>query len=60
VNGETYTFGVKNNTFYYVAVVAVSNDGANLAEQYVGKEITATAYSREDANGEWVEGFTTV
>ncbi|MDE7161361.1 MAG: InlB B-repeat-containing protein, partial [Anaeroplasmataceae bacterium] len=25
VNGETYTFGVKNNTFYYVAVVAVSN-----------------------------------
>lgn len=42
INGASYEFGVKDNTLYVVCVVAVSNDGAALTNQYVGKTITAT------------------
>ena len=42
IDGAQYEFGVKDNTLYVVCVVAVSNDGAALADQFVGKTITAT------------------
>ena len=42
VNGANYEFGVKNNVLYVVCVLAVSNDGAALADQYKGTELTAT------------------
>ncbi|MDE6656643.1 MAG: hypothetical protein K2J85_06610 [Anaeroplasmataceae bacterium] len=42
IDGNSFEFGVKDNTLYVLCVVAVSNDGAALTDQYVGKTITAT------------------
>lgn len=38
--GNTIVCGAKENVIYAIVVVAVSNDGAGLAEEYVGKELT--------------------
>lgn len=41
VNGSPYEFGVKDNTLYVVAVIAVSNYAeTGLAEEYVGKTLS--------------------
>lgn len=55
LGGGSYECGVKANTLYAVAVVAVSNDGVNLAEQYKDKVITLHVYKKGATEGTWDE-----
>lgn len=57
INGQNYEFGIKDNTLYIVAVIAISNyEPTNLGEEFVGKtlsikvSVTVDGYSQEVEN----------